>query len=147
MLFQLHVFWYYLIISESVKYIALLHVIVTFIEENITLIVQPSRNLRASNHLCYFWKNHFAWAIYCPRAKYSFLQQCNNLLLIFATYASDKWKPSGNYGFHKYKEFVRYILSNSLFHWQLKQSVSIWNKQVMIFWLNTIDRSTPCWGK
>ena len=54
-----------------------------------------------------------------------FLQQCNNLLLIFATYASDKWKPSGNYGFHKYKEFVKNILSNSLFHWQLKQSVSI----------------------
>ena len=53
MLFQPHIFWWYSIISESVNYVALLYIIVTYIKENIITKLQklhsPPRNLRAGN--------------------------------------------------------------------------------------------------
>ena len=52
LLFQPYIFWYYLIISKSVKYVALLH-IMTYIKESIITKLQklysPPRNLRAGN--------------------------------------------------------------------------------------------------
>ena len=54
LLFQPHFFWQYLTISESVKYVALLHV-VAYIKESIITKIQklqsPARNLRAGNKL------------------------------------------------------------------------------------------------
>ena len=54
MLFQQHVFSQYLIISESIKYTALLHIIVVYIKENIIVLqkfCRLHRNRRASNKL------------------------------------------------------------------------------------------------
>ena len=52
LLFQPHVFWQYSIISKSVKYVTLLH-IVTYIKESIITKLQklysPPRNLRVGN--------------------------------------------------------------------------------------------------
>ena len=54
----------------------LLHIIVTYIKENIITKLQKlyclPRNPRAGSKLpVLFVKNLFAWAIYCPHAEYS----------------------------------------------------------------------------
>ena len=81
------------IISESVKYIALLHIIVTYIKENIISKLQklysPPRNLKAGNKSRkLFLKNVFARAIYCPAQNHHwkalfFKAVCLNFILSF----------------------------------------------------------------
>ena len=55
LLFQPHVFWQYSIISKPVKFVSLLHIIVTYIKENIITKLRkscsPSRNLWLGNKL------------------------------------------------------------------------------------------------
>ena len=65
LLFQSHIFWQYSIISESVKYVRLLHIIVNYLKENIIKKLQklysPPRNLRVGNKLpALFLKKHLS---------------------------------------------------------------------------------------
>ena len=53
LIFQPPVFWWYLIISESVKYVILLDIIVTYIKENIIRKFQKKSSvLFLKKHLC-----------------------------------------------------------------------------------------------